>query len=175
MPQLPLQQQLLIDLIALAVVGYLAVRQFREKQVRINTLWVLPALLFLFSYNGIQTDLFDTSLAPGFSPIVIGLALLAGLAAGAVRGALIKVKVDISKHILFVKGTPFSVILWIVFLALKALGDVTLGATSLRNTPFGTATGLTTAALLTFSLGALIATRVYFYWRYSLAAVQHQP
>jgi len=170
MPQLPLQQQLLIDVIALAVVGYLAVRQFREKQVRISRLWVLPALLFLFSYNGIQNDLFDT----GFAPVVIGLALLAGLMAGAARGALIKVKVDLAARILFVKGTPLSVILWIVFLAVKALSDVALFTTSLRATPLGAATGLTTAALLTFSLGTLIATRIYFYWRYSLAAVQHE-
>lgn len=171
MPQLPLQQQLLIDVVALAVVGYLAVRQFREKQQRIGTLWILPALLFLFSYNSIQNDLFDTA----FSPIVIGLALVAGLMAGAVRGALIKVKVDLDKRILIVKGTPLSVILWIVFLAVKAVSDVALFATALRGTPLAAATGLTTAALLTFSLGALIATRVYFYWRYSLAAVQHQP
>ena len=168
MPQLELQQTLLIDGLALAVVGYLAVRQFREKRVRVATLWVLPALMFLFSFNSIQSDLLDSV----YSPVVIGLAFVAGLGGGALRGALIQARVDLPTRSLIVKGTPLSVVIWLVLLAVKALGDVAIHLSALRNTPIGVAAGLSTAALLTFSLATLIATRIYLYWRYSLATVQ---
>jgi hypothetical protein len=169
MPSIPTQETVLLDLIALIVVGYLAIRQFREKQTHVGRLWVLPALALLFSYTSIQHDLFDTAL----SPAIIGAGFVVGLAAGGVRGAVTKLTVDPSAGVIRVKGTPLSVALWLALLAVKGIADVALVGLGKETTAAGIATGLITATLLSFSLAAIIATRVYFYWRYSLAAVDH--
>jgi uncharacterized membrane protein len=159
----------LLDIVAIAVVGYLAIRQFQEKQMRVSRLWVLPALTLLFTYTGIQGDLFDTQ----YSPAIIGVAFLLGLALGAVRGAASKLTIDPATQSVSVKGTPISVTLWVALLAVKGAADFALAATG--QTPTGkaaSAIGLTaalvTAAALALSLGAVIATRVYYYWRYAL-------
>ena len=61
--------------------------------------------------------------------------------------------------------------LWLALLAVKGIADVALVGLGKEATTAGIATGLITATLLSFSLAAIIATRVYYYWRYSLAAV----
>jgi hypothetical protein len=167
MPSIPTQETVLLDLIALLIVGYLAFRQFREKQTRVGRLWVLPALALLFSYTSIQHDLFDTA----WSPAIIAAGFVVGLAAGAVRGAVTKLTVDPAAGVIRVTGTPLSVALWLLLLAVKGIADVALVGLGKQNTLAGVATGLITATLLSFSLAAIIAARVYYYWRYSLAAV----
>ncbi len=167
MPSIPTQETVLLDLIALIVVGYLAFRQFRESESRVGRLWVLPALALLFSYTSIQHDLFDTA----WSPAIIAAGFVVGLVVGAVRGATTKLTVDPGAGVIRVQGTPVSVALWLALLAVKGIADVALASLGKENTAAGVATGLITATLLSFSLGAIIATRVYFYWRYSLAAV----
>lgn len=169
MPSIPTQETVLLDLIALIVVGYLAFRQFREKQSRVSRLWVLPALALLFSYTSIQHDLFDTAL----SPAIIGAGFVVGLIVGGVRGAATKLKVDTTAGSITVQGTAVSVALWLALLAVKGIADVALAGLGSEHTTAGVATGLVTATLLAFSLGAIIATRVYYYWRYSLAAADH--
>lgn len=165
MPSIPTQETVMLDAIALIVVGYLAFRQFRAKQTRVSRLWVLPALTLLFSYTSIQHDLFDTV----WSPTIIGAAFGVGLVLGGIRGAFTKLTIDTKAEALTVQGTIVSVLLWLALLAVKGLADVALAGTGQETTAAGLATGLVTAALLAFSLGAIIATRVYFYWRYSWA------
>lgn len=155
----------LLDLLAIVIVGYIAIRQFREKRLRVSRLWVLPALALLFSYAGIQGDLFDTA----YSPAVIGAAFVIGLVAGGVRGALTKLTVDAKAQSVTVKGTFLSVALWLALLGVKGVADFVLVASDKAETFAGLATALVTAALLAFSLGAVIATRVYYYWRYALS------
>jgi hypothetical protein len=166
MPSIPTQETVMIDLIALILVGYLAFRQFREKQSLVSRLWVLPALALLFSYTSIQHDLFDSAL----SPAIIAAGFAVGLVLGGIRGAFTKLTVDTTAGAITVQGTVVSVVLWLALLAVKGIADVALAGTGQANTPAGQATGLVTATLLSFSLGAIIATRVYYYWRYSLAA-----
>jgi hypothetical protein len=167
MPSIPTQQTILLDVIALIVVGFLAIRQFREKQTRVGRLWVLPALALLFSYASIQHDLFDTV----WSPAIIAAGFVLGLVAGAIRGALTKLTVDPAAGVIRVKGTPLSVALWLILIAVKGIADFALAGLGKEHTPAGVATGLITATLLSFSLAAVIAARAYYYWRYSLAAV----
>lgn len=155
----------LLDLVALAIVGYLAARQFRVKQLRVSRLWVLPALALLFTYTGIQGDLFDTQ----YSPAIIGVAFVIGLALGAVRGAATKLTIDAKTQSVIVQGTLLSVVLWVVTLAIKGVADLAVAATGAASSAVGLTTALATAALLALSLGAVIATRVYYYWRYALA------
>ncbi len=166
MPSIPTNETVMIDAIALIVVGYLAFRQFRETQSRVSRLWVLPALTLLFSYTSIQNDLFDTS----WSPVIIAAGFVVGLIIGGIRGASTKLKVDPAAGLITVQGTIVSVLLWLALLAVKGIADVALAGTGQTNSTAGVATGLVTATLLSFSLGAIIATRVYFYWRYSFAA-----
>lgn len=156
-----------LDLVALAIVGFLAARQFRVKQLKVSRLWVFPALALLFTYTGIQGDLFDTR----YSPAVIGVAFAIGLALGAVRGAATKLTVDAKAQIVIVQGTLLSVMLWIVTLAVKGVADFAVAATGAASSAVGLTAALATAALLALSLGAVIATRVYYYWRYALAVV----
>ena len=167
MPSIPTQQTVLLDAIALIVVGFLAFRQFREKQTRVGRLWVLPALALLFSYASIQHDLFDTV----WSPAIIAAGFVLGLVAGAIRGALTKLTVDPSAGVIRVKGTPLSVALWLLLIGVKGIADFALVGLGKERTMAGVATGLITATLLAFSLAAVIAARAYYYWRYSLAAV----
>lgn len=160
----PIPGAVLLDIVAIAVVGYLAIRQFQVKQMRVSRLWVLPALTLLFTYTGIQGDLFDTQ----YSPAIIGVAFLLGLALGAVRGVATKLTVDTSAQSVTVKGTLLSVLLWIALLAIKGIADFALAATGKAASAIGLTTALVTAAALALSLGAVIATRVYYYWRYAL-------
>ena len=169
MPSIPTQETVMLDLIALVVVGYLAFRQFREKQARVSRLWVLPALALLFSYTSIEHDLFDTA----WSPAIIAGGFVVGLIAGGIRGAATRLRVDTTAGLITVQGTAVSVALWLALLAVKGIADVALAGLGAEATAAGVATGLVTATLLAFSLGAIIATRVYYYWRYSLAAADN--
>lgn len=155
----------LLDILAIVIVGYIALRQFREKRMRVSRLWVLPALTLLFSYTGIQGDLFDTA----FSPTIIGAAFVIGLGVGGLRGALTKLSVDPGSETVTVKGTLVSVALWLALLGVKGVADFVLAASGKADSFAGLAASLVTAALLAFSLGAVIATRVYYYWRYALS------
>ena len=166
MPSIPTQETVMLDLIALIVVGFLAFRQFREKQARVGRLWVLPALALMFSYTSIEHDLFDTR----WSPAMIAVGFVVGLLVGGIRGAATRLTVDPDAGLISVKGTAVSVTLWLALLAVKGIADVALAGMGAAATTAGIATGLVTATLLSFSLGAIIATRVYYYWRYSLAA-----
>ena len=166
MPAIPTQETIMLDLIALVVVGYLAMLQFRGKQTRVSRLWVLPALALLFSYTSIEHDLFDTA----WSPAIIGVGFVVGLILGGIRGASTRLSVDTTAGLITVKGTAVSVALWLALLAVKGLADFAFFGLGQENSVAGIAAGLVTATLLAFSLGAIIATRVYYYWRYSLAA-----
>ncbi len=154
----------LLDILAIVIVGFIAIRQFREKRLRVSRLWVMPALTLLFTYTGIQGDLFDTA----FSPEIIGAAFAIGLVVGGIRGAATKLTVDAARQSVTVKGTYVSVALWLALLGVKGLADFILAVSGKSETFAGVAATLVTAALLAFSLGAVIATRVYFYWRYAL-------
>lgn len=160
------RNSLLLDVLALIVVGFIAARQFREKRMKVSLLWIMPALTLLFTYTGIQQDLFDTA----FSPAVIGAAFVIGLAVGAVRGATTKLAIDTTSQSIIVKGTYVSVALWLILLAVKGVADFAFAASGSAQSVAGLTAALITAALLSFSLGAIIATRVYFYWRYAFAA-----
>src|SRR5579862_6383374 len=122
-----------IEIAAVIIVGYLAFRQFREKRININSMWVLPAFMFLISYTGIQNDLFDTA----YSAAIIALGFVVGLALGGLRGALIKVRLDHEQKAIFVKGTPVSVVLWILLLAVKGIADVGLSAAGVKQEAVG--------------------------------------
>lgn len=168
MASIPTQGTLLIDTLAVIVVGYLAVRQFREKETQVSRLWITPALTLLISYTSIQSDLFDTAL----SPAIIGAGFAIGLVVGGVRGRATRLKVNPARGVIVVRGTVASVVLWVALLAVKAIADGVLASAGKSNEPAGIAAGLVTATLLAFSLGAIIATPAYFYWRYSLAAAE---
>ena len=114
----------LLDILAIVIVGYIALRQFREKRLRVSRLWILPALTLLFSYTGIQGDLFDTA----FSPTIIGAAFVIGLGVGGLRGALTKLTVDAGSETVTVKGTFVSVALWLALLGVKGAADFILAA-----------------------------------------------
>ncbi|HEY8324931.1 MAG TPA: hypothetical protein VIG77_10605, partial [Ktedonobacterales bacterium] len=104
-------------------------------------------------------------------PAIIAAGFVLGLVAGAIRGALTKLTLDPAAGVIRVKGTPLSVALWLILIAVKGIADFALAGLGKEHTPAGVATGLITAALLSFSLAAVIAARAYYYWRYSLAAV----
>ncbi|GEM_PF-1339846 len=155
----------LIEIAGVLIVGFIAFRQLKERQVRVSRMWLLPVFMFLISYTGIQNDLFDNQ----YSAVIIGLAFVIGLALGGLRGAMIRVRIDKEQGLLFVKGTPISVVMWVALLALKGIADVGFSAAGLKNETAGVAEGIITAALLALTLAATIATRIYYYWRYSLA------
>ena len=164
---IPLSATVVIEIAAVVIVGVLAARQFRERRVSINSMWLLPVFMFLISYTIIQNDLFDNQ----YSAPIIGLGFVVGLILGGMRGALTKIRIDHQKGCLFVKGTPISVVMWVALLGVKALGDVALVATGASHQATGIiAASVVTASLVALSLAATIATRIYYYWRYTLTA-----
>jgi len=164
---IPLPATVVVEIVAVVIVGVLAARQFRERQVRINSMWLLPVFMFLISYTSIQNDLFDNQ----YSAPIIGLGFVVGLILGGMRGALTRVRIDHEQGCLFVKGTPITVVMWVALLGVKALGDVVFVATDANHHATGVmATSVVTASLVALSLAATIATRIYYYWRYTLTA-----
>ena len=63
-------------LVALAVIIYMVVRQFRERQISFPSIFILPALLAYYSYTTIATDLTKN--------IVVPMMFIAALIVGAV-------------------------------------------------------------------------------------------
>jgi len=144
--------ELIVGLAIVGVVLLWVVRQFGERQLRVHTMWLIPALMAYLSFQTVWTDLFGSLL--GFVLILAGLGL--GVAAGWGRGRLARVRVERDRRALFVQRTAWGTLLWVAVVLFKLLARDQLG-----NTP-----GLAASALLAFSLATVLAHRAYLYRRY---------
>ena len=149
--------ELIAGVLILLVVAGWAVRQSREKRLRVRTLWIVPLLMIYWSFNSLQQD-WLSSLLGG---VLITAGGVLGVALGAARGALTVTRVDREKGAVYVQRTLWSLLLWIGVAAFKTFAKDTLS-----QNPALSKAGLVASTLLAFSLGMVLAHRTYMYLRY---------
>ena len=152
------QQSLTADLLVLATIVGLLVRQLRDRRLRVGMLWLLPVLIAYGSY---------TLIARTFTPSIISIAVLGvglalGSAIGLVRGAMVPMVIDRAHASVILKGAPVAVLLWIALIALKVVASALL-----RGSGQAAEADVATAALVLTSAGSVIANRAYLLWRYA--------
>lgn len=149
--------ELIVGVLILVIVAGWAVRQSREKRLRVRTLWIVPLLMAYWSFNTLQQDW----LGSVWGGILITVGGVLGVALGAARGALTVSRVDRAKGVVYVQRTLWSLLLWIGVAAFK-----TFARDALSQDPALSKAGLTASTLLAYSLGMVLAHRAYMYFRY---------
>lgn len=121
-----IMSSLLLLLVALAVIVFMVVRQFRERQIVFPSIFILPAVLAYYSYTTIIADLAKNIVIPMMFIAALLVGAIAGLLLGYIRGSLARIRLDTRTGQVFAKGTVFSLIIWGVLLIAKiAMGVLT--------------------------------------------------
>lgn len=149
----------LLPFAVIAVVLALRLRSMgRERPLKLDTLWVIPAIYVLVASSMLMT------LTP--PPLGWGL-MLAGLAVGAAlgwhRGKLIRIERNCKTGELRQKASPVAMLLLVAIIILKLGARAIFGETAAEH-PSSSAV-LLTDAFLGFVLGLLSATRLEIYLR----------
>lgn len=149
----------LLPFAVIAVVLALRLRSMgRERPLKLDTLWVIPAIYVLVASSMLMT------LTP--PPLGWGL-MLAGLAVGAAlgwhRGKLIRIERNRKTGELRQKASPVAMLLLVAIIILKLGARAIFGETAAEH-PSSSAV-LLTDAFLGFALGLLSATRLEIYLR----------
>jgi hypothetical protein len=166
--QMPSSQTLWITIgfIGLIVLRFL-IRELRERRVRTNTIFVIPAILGgLAVWFGYLT----VTLAPSVVsvlPIAIAASLVVGAGLGLAVAHFTTVRVG-PPGIIFMRGSWITVMIWIVALLLRMLGRyaVTGSATGMMSTSSGRAGGvspdswLLNTALIVLLAAAMVVVRI---------------
>ncbi|WIG58367.1 MAG: hypothetical protein OJF49_001113 [Ktedonobacterales bacterium] len=152
----PSQQTLTVYLIGVALIVWIIVRQLRDRQMKPAALWIMPVVMLVLSYASLAQDL----LAGGGTLLALLLGLLAGGVLGLARGAAMRLHLDTATGQVILKASVFNLVFWLVAFVAKILAHLlTAGAPNVVAGPL-------TAALLTLSLGMILATRACLYWKY---------
>lgn len=142
-------------LVALAVVILLAIRQLKERKLKVSRMWIMPALMVYASFQLIGHDLIASSYAP--------LAMLGGLLIGAllgiVRGQMVKLRINPATGEVTSKGSITGLIIFIAVLAIRLLTKEMSGGAQLLS-----------GALLMVSSGSIVFSRVWIYLAYKKVA-----
>ncbi|WP_170970844.1 DUF1453 family protein [Paenibacillus terrae] len=135
--------------IILVIVVFL---MLKEKEIRPSRLWITPAL---FAYLTFSSMTGNTLTAGSF--FLYSICLLVGLAIGAWRGKLDKVRIHPVTGKATSQGSIAGVILFIVVMLLRVLA----GSRGAHHTFLSLST-----ALLFIPLGSVIARRYFIYLKY---------
>jgi hypothetical protein len=144
-------------LIAAFVLAMVLRRSLRGRQIKVDRLWVIPALLIVAAASMIAQ-------APPTDPVMIAtlvLAALAGAAIGWQRGRLTRIDLDPDTGVLMSKASPAAVILIVAIFALRYGVKFWLQSHPSRGPEAVTATD----ALLLFSVGMLSVARIEMWIR----------
>ena len=124
--------------VALAIVARFAVRELRERRVRLARLFIVPAVAGIAALGLVYV----AALAAPQDVLALALLCLAALGAGAAIGLAVArfttVRVDPDVGTVFVRGSYATLAIWIAALALRwvarrAVGTHDLGATTVAN------------------------------------------
>jgi membrane protein CcdC involved in cytochrome C biogenesis len=128
--------------------------QLRTRRIRPRSIWILPVFLAIVTAATIS---FEYS---GISRLLLSAAgLVIGCAIGAIIGSRMEVTFDEQGRIML-KGSLVAVTIWILVLGLKFFGKGIIGDMGLISLDD------LTAALLTLTLGSIMARRTYVLLKY---------
>ena len=147
----------IIFLVFLGIVVLLVLSQLRESRMKVSRMWIVPALMIFLSYGSLTKLPFNSL----FNIALLLAALGVGMALGVVGEAFKKISFDKAAGEIIVKGTPIGVLIWIGAIVFERYVQDFLKQSKGIVTP-----QLLPATLLVLSLSAVIARRVYLYWKY---------
>ena len=139
--------------IILVVFGLRMRRMGKMRPLKLETLWIVPAL-----YLAITAWMF-VQLPPTGSVVMASVgALMVGAAVGWKRGTMMHIHVDPQTHALNQKASPAAMVFLLVLVAVRSLGRGVLGAE-------GVSPAMLADPLIAFALGMLSLTRLEMYLR----------
>lgn len=128
-------------------------RMGRMRRLRLETLWIVPALYLLVAV------LMSVQLPPtGWVAIASVAGLLVGAGVGWKRGTMMHIHVDPETHALNQKASPAAMLFLFALVLIRSLGRSLLGAE-------GVSPAMVTDPLIAFALGMLTLTRVEMFFR----------
>ena len=139
--------------IILVVFGLRMRRMGKMRPLKLETLWIVPAL-----HLAITAWMFVQLPPTGSVAIASAAALIVGAAVGWKRGTMMHIQVDPQTHALNQKASPAAMIFLLALVAVRSLGRGVLGAE-------GVSPAMLTDPLIAFALGMLTLTRVEMYFR----------
>jgi len=139
--------------IILVVFGLRMRRMGRMRPLKLETLWIVPAL-----YLAITVWMLVQLPATGSVAIATAGALIVGSAVGWKRGTMMHIQVDPQTHALNQKASPAAMVFLLVLVAVRSLGRGLLGSE-------GVSPAMLADPLIAFALGMLTLTRVEMYFR----------
>jgi len=158
-----MQQQQLVSYVitGIIVAAVLALRlrgMSRLRRLRLETLWVVPAIYLTFA--GVMFYQFPPS------PIgwaISGAALFVGAVIGWQRGKLMQIHVDPETHALNQKASPAAMIFIVVLIVVRMAAKSVLATGG--GSGFHVSTMLVTDVLIALALGLFAATRIEMFVR----------
>jgi len=140
--------------IVLIVLGLRMRRMGQVRPLKLETLWVVPAL-----YLAVAALMFWSLPPTGWVAIACILALVIGAAVGWQRGKMMQIHVDPETHALNQKASPAAMFFLIALIVVRSGARAVLGNTG------GASPAMLTDPLITFALGMFTLTRIEMYLR----------
>jgi hypothetical protein len=147
----------ILFVLGIAVIVWVIVSQMRDSRMSVSRMWVIPALMVFLSFGSLT----KLPLNNVFNIALLLSALGAGAILGVMREAFKTIRVNRADGEIIVKGTPIGILIWIGAIIFERYIKEFLHDSKGIVTP-----QLLPAALLLFSLSAVIARRAYLYWKY---------
>lgn len=145
----PWMQYFVPALIVLVVVGIRLWRMRGARRLRLETLWVLPAIYIAFVIGLFATH---PPTAAGWAASVV--ALLVGGGIGWYRGTMMRITVDPETHRLSQQASPLAVLLLLGLILVRRVAMAEMGDAQ-----------IVIDALMAFALGLIAATRIEMFLR----------
>lgn len=142
----------------LIIVAIVVLLSLREKEIRPSRLWITPALFVYLAFSSMkEIDL------TGVSLLLYLICLVVGLAVGAWRGKLEKVRINPLSGKATSQGSVAGVIIFLAVMLLRLL----VGRWGANHALISVST-----ALLFIPLGSVIARRYFIYLKYKQLGVR---
>lgn len=146
--------QYVIPIVVFAIVfGLRARRMSRMRPLKLEYLWIVPALYF-----AIVAAMFVAKPPTPAAWLAAAAALLAGAALGWQRGRMMQIHVDPETHALNQKGSPWAILFLLAIIGIKALAQG-------EGRALGFDVTMVTDVALAFALGLFAATRLEMFLR----------
>jgi hypothetical protein len=145
----PWMQYVFPALVLGLVVGIRLWRMRGARRLRLETLWILPAIYIVFVIG-----LFATHPPGALGFAASGVALLAGGGIGWYRGTMMRINVDPETHMLSQQASPLAVLLLFGLLVVRRVAMAEMGHAQIA-----------IDALMAFALGLIAVTRLEMFLR----------
>lgn len=122
---------LITGIIVLAIVIYMIVRQFQERQVTFSGIIIIPAVWAYLTGVNIVVELTKHAIDPTLLIGALIIGLLPGLVLGFYRGNMALLRLDTTADKVYARTTTLSLIIWCILLVVR------IGAAVLAYAPVG--------------------------------------